>query len=82
MVANNPYDAEAKEFFQPASGPQEERWWQGEPIWVTAEKQGLKTAIMFWLGSEVPHEGIRPSIWTPYQHEKPYQERIDEVLAD
>ena len=81
MVANYPYDAEAKEHFQQATGPTEERWWQGEPIWVTAEKQGLKTAIMFWLGSEVPHDGVRPSIWTPYQHEKPYQERIDEVLA-
>jgi alkaline phosphatase D len=81
MVANYPYDAEAKEHFQPATGPQEERWWQGEPIWVTAEKQGLKTAIMFWLGSEVPHDGVRPQVWTPYQHEKPYQERIDEVLA-
>jgi len=81
MVANNPYDAGAKEFFQPATGPKEERWWQGEPIWITAEKQGLRTAIMFWLGSEVPHDGIRPQVWTPYQHEKPYQERIDEVLA-
>ena len=81
MVANYPYDAEAKEHFQQATGPTEERWWQGEPIWITAEKQGLKTAIMFWLGSEVPHEGVRPSVWTPYQHEKPYQERIDEVLA-
>lgn len=81
MVANNPYDAGAKEFFQPATGPQEERWWQGEPIWITAEKQGLRTAIMFWLGSEVAHAGIRPQVWTPYQHEKPYQERIDEVLA-
>lgn len=81
MVANYPYDAEAREHFQQATGPTEERWWQGEPIWVTAEKQGLKTAIMFWLGSEVPHDGLRPSIWTPYQHEKPYQERIDEVLA-
>jgi len=81
MVANYPYDAEAREHFQQATGPTEERWWQGEPIWVTAEKQGLKTAIMFWLGSEVPHDGVRPSIWTPYQHEKPYQERIDEVLA-
>lgn len=81
MVANYPYDAEAKEHFQTATGPTEERWWQGEPIWIAAEKQGLKTAIMFWLGSEVPHEGVRPSIWTPYQHEKPYQERIDEVLA-
>ena len=81
MVANYPYDAEAREHFQQATGPTEERWWQGEPIWVTAEKQGLKTAIMFWLGSEAPHDGVRPSIWTPYQHEKPYQERIDEVLA-
>lgn len=81
MVANYPYDAEAREHFQQATGPTEERWWQGEPIWVTAEKQGLKTAIMFWLGSEVPHDGVRPSIWTPYQHEKPYQERVDEVLA-
>jgi predicted AlkP superfamily pyrophosphatase or phosphodiesterase len=81
MVANYPYDAEAREHFQQATGPTEERWWQGEPIWVTAEKQGLKTAIMFWLGSEVAHDGVRPSIWTPYQHEKPYQERIDEVLA-
>jgi alkaline phosphatase D len=81
MVANYPYDAEAREHFQQATGPTEERWWQGEPIWVTAEKQGLKTDIMFWLGSEVPHDGLRPSIWTPYQHEKPYQERIDEVLA-
>ncbi|MFN7164572.1 MAG: ectonucleotide pyrophosphatase/phosphodiesterase [Hyphomonas sp.] len=81
MVANYPYDAKTKELFQSATGPTEERWWQGEPIWVTAEKQGLKTAIMFWLGSEVPHDGVRPTIWTPYQHDKPYQERIDEVLA-
>ncbi len=81
MVSNYPYDAEAREHFQPATGPTEEHWWQGEPIWVTAEKQGLKTAIMFWLGSEVPHDGVRPQVWTPYQHEKPYQERIDEVLA-
>ncbi|HUG61430.1 MAG TPA: ectonucleotide pyrophosphatase/phosphodiesterase [Methylomirabilota bacterium] len=81
MVANYPYDAKAKEYFQQATGPQEERWWQGEPIWITAEKQGLKTAIMFWLGSEVAHDGVRPQVWTPYQHEKPYPERIAEVLA-
>ncbi|MBL4544495.1 MAG: alkaline phosphatase family protein [Oceanicaulis sp.] len=56
-------------------------WWQGEPIWTTAEREGLTSAIMFWLGSEVEHDGVRPSIWTPYEHEKPYQERVDEVLA-
>lgn len=81
MVANYPYDRERNEFFLPATGPQQEYWWQGEPIWVTAEKQGLPASIMFWLGSEVPHDGIRPTRWSPYEHEKPYQERVDEVLA-
>jgi len=81
MVANNPYDASLKAQFENATGPQEERWWQGEPIWVTAEKQGLPTAIMFWLGSEVPHHGIRPTRWSPYEHEKPYQDRVNEVLG-
>lgn len=81
MVANAPYDRALDEQFQSATGPQEARWWQGEPIWVTAEKQGLPTAIMFWLGSEVDHQGVRPTRWTPYQHDKPYQERVDEVLA-
>lgn len=81
MVANYPYDAEADEFFDPAASPQQERWWQGEPIWVTAEKQGLPTSIMFWLGSEVSHDGVRPARWTPYEHNKPYQDRVDEVLA-
>jgi predicted AlkP superfamily pyrophosphatase or phosphodiesterase len=37
-------------------------WYRGEPIWVTAEKQGMVTASYFWVGSEAPIEGIRP--WT------------------
>lgn len=81
MVTNYPYDREAGEIFNRETGPQEERWWQGEPIWVTAEKQGMPASIMFWLGSEVAHDGVRPTRWTPYEHNKPYQERVDEVLA-
>ena len=81
MVTNYPFDPPTGKIFDVATGPQEEMWWQGEPIWITAEKQGLPTAIMFWLGSEVAHDGVRPTVWTPYQHTKPYQERVDEVLA-
>lgn len=81
MVANYPYDAAEDEIFDRATGPTESRWWQGEPIWITAEKQGLPTSIMFWLGSETTHQGMRPTRWTPYEHDKPYQERVDEVLA-
>jgi alkaline phosphatase D len=81
MVANAPYDRETGDIFDRVTGPTESRWWQGEPIWITAEKQGLPTSIMFWLGSETTHDGMRPTRWTPYEHEKPYQDRVDEVLA-
>ena len=29
-------------------------WWnEAEPIWVTAERAGLRTAVMFWPGANV-----------------------------
>ncbi len=59
----------------------ETRWWGGEPIWVTAEKQNVRTATLFWLGSEAEIKGKRPSHWTPYEHYKPHKERIDQILT-
>ncbi len=53
----------------------------GEPIWVTAEKQGLKTASYFWVGTEAPVQGIHPSYWKPYQGNVPFMARIDTVIA-
>ncbi|WP_411816538.1 alkaline phosphatase family protein [Hyphococcus sp. DH-69] len=56
-------------------------WWGGEPIWVTAEIQGVKAGTMFWLGSEAEIGGVRPSYWLPYEHMKPYDARTEEVLS-
>lgn len=28
------------------------KWWGGEPVWLTAEKQGIRTAVHMWPGSE------------------------------
>jgi predicted AlkP superfamily pyrophosphatase or phosphodiesterase len=52
----------------------------GEPIWVTAKKQGLKTASFFWVGSEAPVEGIQPDYWKKYDANVTYTERIDTVV--
>lgn len=27
------------------------KWWGGEPIWVSASNQGLKSAVIMWPGS-------------------------------
>lgn len=58
----------------------ESRWWGGEPIWVSAENQDVRTAAMFWLGSEAEIKGVRPTHWMPYEHNKPNGERVDQVL--
>lgn len=82
MITNAPYDRSYDEVFSARDGgAQDARWWGGEPIWITAEKQGVRSDIMFWLGSEVAHDGVRPSVWHPYWHEMPYQDRVDEVLS-
>ena len=40
--------------------------YRGEPIWNTAKKSGLKTAVMYWPGSEVSVQGMQPDIWYPF----------------
>ncbi len=56
-------------------------FYEGEPIWVTAEKQGIRTASYFWVGSEAPYAGMHPSIWKEYDEDVPFEARIDSVIA-
>ena len=58
----------------------ESRWWGGEPIWVTAEQQGVRAASYFWPGSEAVIKGTRPTYWERYDHERPHAARIAQVL--
>ena len=56
-------------------------WWDGaEPIWVTAERAGIRTGTMFWPGSEAAIRGVRPSAWVPYAAEITSAERVRFVL--
>lgn len=81
MNSNSPYDRQLGRKFNVRTDVQDPSWWFGEPIWITAEKQGIKSATYFWVGSEVPIDGVHPSYWKPYQQTKDYAERITEVLA-
>lgn len=50
-----------------------------EPIWLTAERAGLKTASYFWVGSEAI--GKTPSIYKNYDSSIPFTARIDSVIS-
>ncbi len=52
----------------------------GEPIWVSAEKQGVKAACYFWVGSEAPIGGSHPTYWNMYDGRVPYMDRVEQVI--
>jgi predicted AlkP superfamily pyrophosphatase or phosphodiesterase len=56
------------------------RWWGGEPIWVTAERQGQVAATMFWPGSDVEIAGDRPTFYEPFNMTLSNYARVDQVL--
>ncbi|HEX3006123.1 MAG TPA: ectonucleotide pyrophosphatase/phosphodiesterase [Bacteroidales bacterium] len=57
------------------------RFYSGEPIWNTAERQGVKTASFFWVGSETAVNGRQPTYWKKYDGKVSYESRIDTVVS-
>jgi len=83
IVMNSFYDPETGRHYaiKKREAVEDGSFYGGEPIWVTAEKQGLKSASFFWVGSEAEIGGYRPSIWKKYDWEVPYEDRMDSVIA-
>lgn len=58
------------------------RWWDGaDPVWVTAEHQQMRTAMLYWPGSEAAIHGVRPSKYLPFDDRVSADSRVDTVLA-
>jgi predicted AlkP superfamily pyrophosphatase or phosphodiesterase len=82
IIANGFYDdsLDARFRFGPIDSPNDERWWGGEPIWITAEKQGLTSATFFWPGSEASIDGVQSTKWVQYDESILEKARIDSIV--
>nr|XP_037278470.1 glycerophosphocholine cholinephosphodiesterase ENPP6-like isoform X2 [Rhipicephalus microplus] len=70
FVQNYMYDDQYDDFFMMAPHPNASHphWWNhAEPVWVTAEKNGLRTGMYWWDGCQVEIRGSRPSTCIPYR---------------
>jgi predicted AlkP superfamily pyrophosphatase or phosphodiesterase len=56
-------------------------WWGSEPLWVSVERQGGHAATMFWPGSDVAIDGVRPEHWLPFDGKMSPDARVDQALA-
>ena len=83
VVANNFMIPQTGQVFSKSNSEKvsDSRFYGGEPIWVTAESQRIKSAVNMWVGADAVVKGYRPSRHQPYSAEVPYRARIDSVIS-
>lgn len=55
-------------------------WWGGVPVWGSVERAGLRSATMFWPGSEAQIDGVRPWQWRPFRDDNRAADSVAQVL--
>ncbi|MBN2639086.1 MAG: alkaline phosphatase family protein [Bacteroidales bacterium] len=82
IVMNQFYDPQLKENYSISDRKtvRDGKFYGGEPIWNTATKQGVKNAVLFWVGSEANIQGMHPEKWYPYNQKLPFTSRIDTLV--
>lgn len=83
LIENNMWDPETRKTFGlgDRNAVEDPMWWGGEPIWITAQKQGRIAGAFFFPGTETPIMGMKPRYWKPYDGKIPNEQRVDTVLS-
>ena len=83
LTTNRFYDKLFKENYMigDTTKVRDAKWYKAEPIWVTAERQNIRSASYFWVGSEAPIKGYLPSIVKYYDESVPFRARVDSVIT-
>ncbi len=84
IINNTFFDSALGSIFRynQSASARDSRWWGGEPIWITAVKQGRASACSFWPGSEAEIGGLRPTYWKPYDYAgTSFEQRLDELVT-
>ncbi|HXZ42238.1 MAG TPA: ectonucleotide pyrophosphatase/phosphodiesterase [Terriglobales bacterium] len=83
IVANSFYDPARKEVYSYRDPKTviDGTWYGGTPLWVLAEKQGMRSASFFWVGSEADVQKVRPTYYLQFDGSFPNGKRVEQVLA-
>lgn len=82
IVANQFWDVNFQEefYYTDTEISMQSKWWNAEPIWVTAEREGIKTAIHMWPGSEAHIPDIEPTYLDKFNKSEGLERKVDRVL--
>lgn len=82
VVGNSFWDPalQAEFFYTDPDRSLDAKWWGGEPFWVTAEQQGLRTAIHMWPGSEAHVLHVEPSFLDIYNGNEALDNKVARIF--
>lgn len=82
VVGNSFWDPHLQEefYYTNKSSSMQAKWWGGEPVWITAEKRGVRTGIHMWPGSEAHIGDLEPSFVDPYNGTEVLPRKVERVL--
>jgi alkaline phosphatase D len=83
LVANGFYD-ETRQARYAIGDPQavtDGSWYSGVPLWSLAESQGMRTACLFWPGSEATIASYQHTYYLRFDDKIDEAARIEQVLA-
>jgi predicted AlkP superfamily pyrophosphatase or phosphodiesterase len=88
LVANSFYDEtmHARYSMSDIKTVRDGAWYSGTPLWSLAESQGMRTASLYWVGSEAKIAGFRPTWYAQFDSkveatDAVQQARIDDAVA-
>jgi predicted AlkP superfamily pyrophosphatase or phosphodiesterase len=83
VVGNTFWDPELEEdfFYTDPARSMQPKWWTAEPLWVTAEKQGIRTAVHMWPGSEAHIPPLEPAYLDKFNDKEALTNKVDRVLG-
>jgi predicted AlkP superfamily pyrophosphatase or phosphodiesterase len=83
IVANSFWDPTREEtyVYSKSKSNSDGSWYGGTPLWILAEQQGMRSACLFWPGSEAEIQGKRPSYYLHFDDKFDDEKRVDQVVA-
>jgi len=82
LIDNFFYDYKRKEAYAMSNKKNAEdgSWYGGTPLWALAEKQGMVSASLMWVGSASDAGGMRSSYYYPYHEKFTPSEKVNKVV--
>lgn len=80
LIDNYFYDYQKKQSYSMSKNAEEGSWYGGTPLWSLAEKQGMLSASMMWVGSASDAGRERPSYYYHYHEKFKPEEKVEKIL--